>query len=294
MASRLLRRVTTEDNLWAAWRQVKAAGAGPGLDGRGLEFYANEPERLLDRLQHELRAGRYEPWPLRRAWVPKRGGRWRAVGVGTVRDRVAQRAVLHLLAPRAEEIFNETSFAYRAGRGVRQAVASIDRARRDGLVEVFETDIADCFDSLDHELLRAAIRGLVPESDVRALCWAWLRAGVVTNGQLVRPRRGVAQGDLLSPLWCNLYLDPFDDSAEGRSGQLVRYADDLLYLTRTPAGAEAAQAHVTRELERLRLRLNPDKTRLTSFEEGFEYLGLEFHGSLITDLTWRPAVRGRP
>jgi len=49
-------------------------------------------------------------------------------------------------------------------------------------------------------------------------------------------------------------------------------------LTRTETEAQAAQEDVEAALAGLRLKLNPAKTRLTSFDEGFRFLGVEFQG----------------
>jgi hypothetical protein len=59
---------------------------------------------------------------------------------------------------------------------------------------------------------------------------------------------------------------------------LARYADDFVVLAATEAEVQQAQAAAEASLARLRLKLNPRKTRVTSFEQGFTFLGVEFQG----------------
>src|SRR3989304_9246102 len=66
----------------------------------------------------------------------------------------------------------------------------------------------------------------------------------------------------------------------GRLGELVRYSDDLVILCRTEAQARDAHRQLEAILERLGLRLNPQKTRLlqlTAGREGFDFLGFHPH-----------------
>ncbi|MCC7495527.1 MAG: hypothetical protein IT204_24465 [Fimbriimonadaceae bacterium] len=279
MSSLLLPAVVSPDNLWQAWQAVRERDSAPGLDGQAVAHVASDPEPWLRKLRGEVLAGRYRPWPRRRVWVPKASGGRRPLGIATLRDRLLQRAVLQLLQPLAEPLFNGSSFAYRPGRSLRQAVRAVRQGQRHGFHLILEADVDDCFDSLDHDLLRSAVRRLVPADDLRALIGLWLRAGVVERGRLVVPERGVSQGDILSPLLCNLYLDPLDDACEAAGHRLVRYADDFIVLCRNGAALRQATACVEQTLTALRLRLEPTKTGPSSFEHGFTFLGVQFQGN---------------
>jgi len=92
---------------------------------------------------------------------------------------------------------------------------------------------------------------------------------------------GAPQGSPVSPLIADIVLHVLDEEW-ARSGQglgvLVRYCDDFVVLTRSRAAAEAAKARIVSILERLGLRLHPDKTRIVCLakgQEGFVFLGFE-------------------
>ena len=57
---------------------------------------------------------------------------------------------------------------------------------------------------------------------------------------------------------------------------MVRYADDFIVLAHTQEEAERSQELVAGYLEQIKLQLEPAKTRVTSFDDGFEFLGVRF------------------
>ena len=58
---------------------------------------------------------------------------------------------------------------------------------------------------------------------------------------------------------------------------LVRYADDWVVLAEAETDACWAWEDAGQVLAVLELRLEPAKTQVTSFEQGFEYLGVTFY-----------------
>jgi group II intron reverse transcriptase/maturase len=268
------------DNLSLAWRRVRKNKAGPGIDGVTWETFDTYAEEFLTALRTELSRGTYRPSPLLGALRRKRSGGWRPLGIPTHRDRVAQRALLNVIGLRLEREMESCSFAYREGRSIFQALARVEQHRDKGLTFVVDADIDDCFDSLDHELLLACLAQYVDEQWVLDLVAGWIKAPVVFRGQRYERERGVPQGAVISPVLCNLFLDELDEALLARRFALVRYADDFVVLASREERAYEALDLTSQALGSLDLRLEESKTRVTSFAEGFEYLGVIFVGSL--------------
>lgn len=84
---------------------------------------------------------------------------------------------------------------------------------------------------------------------------------------------------VISPLLSNIYLHVLDRvwARHGTHlGTLVRYADDFVVMCRRAQDCEEAQGRIERVLDRLGLKLHPEKTRrvvLSNGYEGFDFLG---------------------
>jgi group II intron reverse transcriptase/maturase len=289
---RLLEGLTDLDNLWLAWHDVRRKNSAPGLDGVSVAEFAPHAPAHLKVLRRELRCGDYRPQSLLGVSIPKAdNGGWRKIGIPAVRDRVAQRACLNLLEPILDPELEDCSYAYRAGRSIYGALAQIERWRDRGHRVLLDADIENCFDSIDRDRLMDVLRCYVVEPEIIALVRLWLEAGVVWPQKrddvspLPRIARiapcGIPQGQIISPLLCNLFLDGFDEALLGRNFKLVRYADDLVVLTTDREKAIEAQDATREALDALGLRLHRRKTRIADFERGFRYLGAVFVGDLM-------------
>lgn len=258
-----------------AWRKVEANGGGAGVDGVDIASFAERLDEELDVLARELGSGTYRPRPVRRIFVPKSGVGLRPLAMWTLRDRVAQRAVYDLLEPLFDPQFLPCSHGFRPGRSVETAVRAVIKARDAGNGWVVDADIKDCFDSLDSAIVLKLVRQRVKDRRLIELIRRWLDVRVLdAHGRMVAA--GAAQGGPLSPLLCNVYLHAFDEAMARRRIPLVRYADDFVCFAPRRADAEAALQAAAAELATLKLELNPFKTRLVHFDEGFKFLGYFF------------------
>ena len=267
--------------LRAGWRRVKAGGGMGGTDGVTVRMFELRLEAELDALATELRNRTYRPEPLLRFDVPKASGGVRALSVPAVRDRVVQSAALIALEPTIERELEAASFAYRSGRSYHDAIETLRRLRDEGFVWVVDADIESFFDRVDHDLLLERLAELVPDPDVLHLVEAWITVDARYRGRRVARAEGIPQGAPISPLLANLFLDRFDEAIAAEGHRLVRYADDFVILCRTRPRAEEALRLTEGVLGDLELRLNEEKTQITSFDAGFRFLGSLFVRSLI-------------
>lgn len=270
----VFRHATTMANLEQAWAKVLANGGAGGGDGVTLrQFLVNAPMRLA-RLQHALATGHYQPGPLRRVDIPKRDGAKRGLAIPPIVDRVAQTALLLILAPLIDPEMEDSSFAYRAGRSVQAAVERVRALHAAGQIFLVDADIEDFFDNVPHDKLMVRLAETMTDGPATNLIGLWLEHSAAGG-------RGLAQGSPLSPLLANLFLDRLDEAFADRDAHIVRFADDFVILTASQAGADAAHAKVRRMLAEQGLALNAGKTRVTSFDQGFRFLGHLFVRSLV-------------
>jgi CRISPR-associated protein Cas1 len=278
--------------LQAAWERVEESDGCAGVDGVGLDQFAARLDANLAQLGQELKDESYTPLPLLRFYVPKDDGGQRALAVLAVRDRVAQHAVIRVIGPLLEAEFEACSYAYRKGRSVGQALDQIERLRDEGYRWVVDADITTFFDAIDHQLLLGRVREIIGEERLVQLIHRWMTPRIYDGETFTQMTQGVPQGAPLSPWLANLYLDSFDEQMLKAGYRLVRYADDFVVLCRSQAMAQRALELTQEVLTSLRLTLHQDKTRITSFDQGFKYLGATF----IKSFRWEKPRRkpGQP
>jgi RNA-directed DNA polymerase len=283
-------KVYREDVLARAWQEVKANAGAAGVDRQTIEqIEQHGVEGLLAELASELREGRYRAHAVRRVWIPKADGRKRGLGIPTVRDRVAQAAAKVVLEPIFEAQFRDSSYGFRPKRSAHQAIGQLRQAVNHGANWIVELDIEAFYDRIDHELLMKLIAQRICDRRVLKLLRQWLKAGVLDKGQELASDQGVPQGGVISCVLANVVLHELDRIWEDRCsqlGQLIRYADDGVVVCRTEAQAREALWRIGVILERLKLTLHPEKTRVVYVGDGgqgFDFLG--FHCRKVA--SWR-------
>jgi RNA-directed DNA polymerase len=102
-------KVASPRTLAVAWKRVAANKGAIGVDGISLtRFQACAPYYLAE-VERELRAGSYQPLPVRRVPIPKGPGKTRHLGIAAVKDRIVQTAITMVVEPIFEREFLPSS-----------------------------------------------------------------------------------------------------------------------------------------------------------------------------------------
>jgi RNA-directed DNA polymerase len=170
-----------------------------------VRAYGLDLDKQLERLEKELREGSYRPRPARRKWIDKPGSdKKRPLGIPTVRDRVVETALKHVLEPIFEHGFSENSHGFRPGRSCKSALAQVDGLLEEGKHVVLEVDIQGFFDHIDHGKLLGLVSEKVSDGRVLALIRLMLERGVLDEDRLYETEESTPQGGVVSPLLANI------------------------------------------------------------------------------------------
>lgn len=271
----LVDKVYKKKNLELAWEKVRQNRGAGGIDGESIEAFEREVGVKLAMLQEELKIDTYQPQPVRQKEIPKPGqpGKYRALGIPTVYDRVCQQALLNRLEPIFEPIFDEANFGYRKGRSPKDALRKVWKELQEGYEWIVDADLRDFFGSVDHEKLMILVNQRVSDGRVLRIIEKILKAGCYAQGKRLPTEQGTPQGGVISPLLSNILLTPFDREMRKRGYQLTRFADDWVVTCKTRAEAKSAIATARKILGELGVELHAEKTRIVHVRHGFEFLG---------------------
>ncbi len=274
----LMDKVYAPANLHSAYREVASNKGAPGVDNVTIEDFTAGLTRNIDKLEQQLCDGTYRPQPIKRVHIPKPGtNETRPLGIPTVRDRVVQNALRHVLEPILERQFAEHSYGFRPNRGCKDALRRVDRLVKAGYKYTVDVDLKSYFDTIPHDRLVQELRKHVADNSVIGLVEKFLQAEVLDGLEHWTPTAGAPQGAIISPLLSNLYLNELDHQMAAAGYEMTRYADDLVIQCRTLEEAAAALEMVRAWTAERGLTLHPTKTKIVHVdEEGFEFLGYRF------------------
>jgi RNA-directed DNA polymerase len=273
-------RLLSPESLQRAFRKVKSNHGAPGIDGQTVEAFAEGLPDEIAVLVRELRDKSYRPLPVKRVEIAKDGGKGvRLLGIPAVRDRVVQQALLEILQPIFDPTFHPSSYGYRPGHSAHQAISKAEMfIRRYNLRHVADMDLSRCFDTLNHDLIFGALRKRIADGSILGLVRLFLQSGVMIGDRFEEVEEGSPQGGVCSPFLANVYLDAFDQEMKRRGHRIVRYADDILILTRSKSAAGNVLKQASQYLEEeLKLTVNQQKTEVVHSSGGVKFLGVEIY-----------------
>jgi group II intron reverse transcriptase/maturase len=182
----------------------------PGIDGETPDGMSlAKIERIID----ALRCERYRFRPVKRVYIPKKNGKRRPLGLPTWSDKIVAEVVRLLLEACYEPTFSDRSHGFRPGRGCHTALAEA-QAGWTGTTWFIESDIARCFDELDHSVMLETLGERIRDNRFIRLLRNMLQCGYLEDWKWNATFSGAPQGGPASPILSNIYLDRLDKYVE--------------------------------------------------------------------------------
>lgn len=183
------------------------AGTDPTdtVDGMSLE--------RIEKIIEQLKDDEYRWKPVKRKYIKKKNGGYRALGLPGWNDKLVQEVIRAILEAYYEPRFSKHSHGFRPGRGCHTALLEIHN-KWNGVKWFIEGDIEGCYDNIDHALLLEILGRDMPDGRFLKLMREMLSVGYAEEWQCRESYSGVPQGGVISPILSNIVLNELDQYVE--------------------------------------------------------------------------------
>jgi len=269
-----------------------------GVDGVTKMAYGANLYGNIDQLMVQMKNMAYRPGPVREVLIPKEGkpGATRPLGISNLEDKIVQKMTQKVLESIYEPLFLDCSHGFRPGRSCHTAIQSmLNHLYEKEIQTVIDIDLKNFFGTIEHQLLEDILKEKIKDPKFMRYISRMFKAGVLAEGELRVSEEGVPQGSICSPILANIFAHYAIDEWIKEMVQphckgtvrLFRYADDAIICCQYVEDARRIMKALPKRLEKFKLQLNEEKTKLVSFdkklaakgvEQGtFDFLGFTFY-----------------
>ena len=268
-------KIFSKASLKEALSFIKSKGSG--IDKEFLDDFKKYEKLHIKALNGELLDGIYSPEPIKKISIPKNDKEYRPIALASVRDKVVQRALVNAIEPYFDKLMSNKSYGYRHDKSPLKAIGRCSDFINRGYFWVYKSDIDNYFETINHDRLLNILSSHIEDKKIIKLISLYLQNGGFKNYDYIDHNKGVHQGDILSPLLSNIYLNELDMFLERKNIEFVRYADDFVLFFKDKKDINKTVNRVKKFLKTLSLSIGEDKSyQAYIFEYGFNFLGVHF------------------
>jgi len=248
-----------------------------GLDREVLQDFKSKAQSNIEKLHQELMSGSYAPQPIKKISIPKNKKEFRPIAIASIRDKVVQKSLVNAINPYFDKIMSNKSYGYRPNKSPLKAIGRCRDFINRGKFWVYKTDIDNFFETINHDTLLNILDGHIADKNIIRLISLYLQNGGFQRTNYIEHLEGVHQGDILSPLLSNIYLNEMDRFLERKEIDFVRYADDFVLFFKKKSPIDKTVSELKDFLKTLSIQIGDDKSyEANIFDRGFGFLGVYF------------------
>lgn len=269
-----------------------------GVDGVTKTAYGTNLYVNVEQLIIKMKKMAYRPGPVREQLIPKEGkpGATRPLGISNLEDKIVQKMTQKVLESIYEPLFLDCSHGFRPGRSCHTAIQALQmHLYKNDIQTVIDIDLKNFFGTIDHQLLENILKEKIKDPKFMRYISRMFKSGVLTKGDLKVSEEGVPQGSICSPVLANIFahyaidiwIEEMVKPACKGTISLFRYADDGVICCQFEEDAQRIRKTLGKRLEKFKLQLNEEKTKLVAFDkrlakqgigqETFDFLGFTFY-----------------
>ena len=209
--------------------------------------------------------------------------------MGTGKKRVVysfapdEMTILKLLAFKLydyDKWFSPNCYAFRRGVKASDAVFDIIHAIGDQKMWAYKLDIHNYFNSIPIDILLPMLKEMMADDEPLYHFFERMLTNdrVIYNGETIQEKHGVMAGTPTSPFLANVYLKAVDKHFHDAHVTYARYSDDIIIFAPDLDTLEEHKSRMADFLKQYQLEMNPNKEKVYSPDEAYEFLGFKCHG----------------
>ncbi len=278
-------QIFSTSSLLTAWESVKQKNKSGGIDNVTICDFQKDIEPNIKKLQAELYEYKYIPEPYKRFYIQKDVSGLRPLSLLTIKDKVIQQCFFNYFNFKIDKTFADTSYAYRANKSHTKAINRIQDFINRGCKWFCPVDIDNYFDSINRKILIEKCSNIFQNEKIIKLIEMWTYIGSIQNGKYVDSGKGIPQGGVISPMLSNIYLNDYDKAMKTKSYDNVRYADNILLISKEKDKLLETLGYTVSYLkDNLGLSLNKIEKNAVNITEPFTFCGIQFNkGKKVID-----------
>ncbi len=281
------------NNAWSSFIKKKMNG-GEELTPY-LNSFVENVDAKLDAIERHLQRKDYKFGKWKAILIPKKDGGNRPLIIpNNINDKLVLKAISDYLSDVLHSVFNDVnsiSYAYQKGKSTRNALIQLKKIHNPKNI-LLKIDIQHFFDEIDKSILLQLLDQYSINSYVKELIYKGINP-VVDFSNLKKsdidkfPQGGIPQGNPISAVLSNLYLNDLDKFAISNDWKMIRYADDMVFSVHSIEEARSILSQIEKYLlDNRKLTIHPlkkssdDKTAifLNPRKDRMIYLGVIFDG----------------
>ena len=181
-----------------------------------------------------------------------------------------------------DDRFAPNCYAFRRGKKAHDAIVSINKAIQGQRMWAYKLDIHDYFNSISIPILLPLLEEMLSDDpQLFRFFENMLTNPKVLNKVVVEEQHGVMAGTPTSPFLADVYLNEVDHYFCQHNIVYARYSDDIILFAPDFETLQQYKATLMDFLAKYQLEVNPEKERIYSPNEPFDFLGFKCHGRNI-------------
>ena len=195
-------------------------------------------------------------------------------------DEMLVLKLIAFLLYKYDDQFAPNCYAFRRGLKASDAVFKINKAIRGQKMWAYKLDIHDYFNSIDIDILLPMLAEMLANDLPLYHFFEKLLTTnlAISNGQVIEEKHGVMAGTPTAPFLADVFLKEVDLYFYNQGVIYARYSDDIIMFAPDYDTLQQYKDQMCHFLTQYHLEVNPDKEKVYSPDEAYEFLGFKCHG----------------